>query len=75
MNKVKINGHEAEGLAVWWAVVTGACNKCQHLCVCESDDTFRPPEDAACMVRKKQIIEDNNKRRKPEGKENEKDKN
>ena len=41
----------AEGLAVHWAVITGACNSCKYLSACESDasDAWNSlPQDAAC---------------------------
>lgn len=49
---------QAEGQAVSWAVVSGACDKCQHLTVCINSDgnTWRPPDTAACMVRKAEIL-------------------
>ena len=48
----------AEGQAVSWAVATGACDKCRHLAVCSRSDgvTWRPPDTAACMVRKAELL-------------------
>lgn len=48
----------AEGQAVSWAVVTGACDKCGYLTTCMNSDgsTWRPPDTAACMARKKEIL-------------------
>jgi len=41
-----------EGLAVQWAVTSGACNSCCYLEACEnSDTTWAFPEDAPCMVK------------------------
>ena len=46
---------QAEGLAVNWAVITGACNYCRHVKICSSElsdylwETF--PHDAPCMVK------------------------
>lgn len=48
----------AEGQAVSWAVATGACDKCSYLAVCSASDgiTWRPPDTAACMVRKAELL-------------------
>ena len=42
----------AEGRAVQWAVVNGACNRCQHLAQCRKDENFKFPENAPCMLKK-----------------------
>lgn len=42
----------AEGRAVQWAVVNGACNMCKHLQQCESDNKFEFPQNAPCMIKK-----------------------
>lgn len=47
---------QAEGLAVCWAVASGACDKCRHLPMCESCRTFVPPADSACMVKKRELL-------------------
>lgn len=47
---------QAEGIAVSWVVASGACDKCPHLPRCESDRTFVPPADAACMIKKVEIL-------------------
>lgn len=49
---------QAEGLAVQWAVMSGACDKCRSLKRCESDATFVFPSGAACMVRKGEILQE-----------------
>ena len=49
---------QAEGMAVQWAVVSGACDKCQYLKRCESDAAFVFPAMAACMVRKNEILQE-----------------
>lgn len=48
----------AEGQAVSWAVATGACDKCSYLAGCSRSDgvTWRPPDTAACMVRKEELL-------------------
>lgn len=46
-----------EGLAVYWAVMTGACSRCEYLSKCESNNEgkgFEFPQDVACMVRKQE---------------------
>lgn len=40
-----------EGLAVNWALLSGACNKCKYLKQCESGNSIFP-EDAPCMKKK-----------------------
>ncbi len=47
---------QAEGLGVAFALMTGACNGCESLKQCETDDTFIFPENAPCMKRKREII-------------------
>ena len=47
---------QAEGIAVNWAVLSGACNTCPYLSRCESDESFFPHSNAACMVRKDEIL-------------------
>lgn len=47
---------QAEGIAVAWAVMNGQCEACPVLSRCESDDDFEFPQDAACMVRKREIL-------------------
>lgn len=39
-----------EGIGVNHAFATGACDRCPHLPECESDESFRFPDDAACMI-------------------------
>ena len=41
---------QREGLAVHWAIVSGACTKCSFLKRCENDDRFKFPPNAPCMV-------------------------
>lgn len=47
---------QAEGIAVTWAVASGACNKCRHLQVCRCYTDFVPPGTAACMTKKAEIL-------------------
>lgn len=42
----------AEGMAVQWAVLSGACNECKYLKQCSNDSGFVFPENAACMEKK-----------------------
>lgn len=53
---------QAEGLAVSWAVQTGACLMCEHLQNCESNRNFVFPEDSPCVKRKGEILEQLNGR-------------
>ena len=47
---------QAEGIAVFSAVMSGECNKCLSLAECSTNDHFRFPEDAFCMKRKDVIL-------------------
>ena len=47
----------AEGQAVIWAMASGACNSCEHLQRCSTDDRFVFPADAACMKKKAELLE------------------
>ena len=38
-----------EGLGVYMALITGACNKCPHLSECEGNEHFKFPQNASCM--------------------------
>lgn len=49
---------QAEGMAVQWAVVSGACDKCKYLKRCENDAAFVFPSAADCMVRKNKILQE-----------------
>ena len=44
---------QKEGLAVHWAVVSGACNLCKYLPECETNEKFKFPKDAPCMMKKR----------------------
>lgn len=46
----------AEGLAIQWAVMSGACNSCKNLYECESKSNFVFPKRAACMKKKAELI-------------------
>ena len=46
----------AEGRAVQWAVLSGACNKCKYLSQCESDNNFEFPQNAPCMIKKIELM-------------------
>lgn len=48
----------AEGRAISWAIATGACNSCEHLQRCSTDDRFAFPADAACMKKKTELLEE-----------------
>ena len=46
----------AEGRAVQWAAVSGACNRCNHLQKCENDNNFEFPQNAPCMIKKSELL-------------------
>ena len=46
----------AEGVAVQWAVVSGACNSCNHLQQCESNNNFKFPNNAPCTIKKSELL-------------------
>lgn len=48
---------QAEGWAVAQAVANGWCNACRLRFRCEHDPDFVFPQDMACMVRKREILE------------------
>lgn len=54
--KAYIRDKQAEGVGVNWAVVSGACNACPYLARCESDRSFKFPEDAACIGKKNEVL-------------------
>ena len=49
---------QAEGIAIAWAVTSGACNLCRLRSRCECDPDFTIPQDRACMIRKKEILQE-----------------
>jgi hypothetical protein len=51
-----MNEKIAEAGAVSWAVWSSACNSCRYLPQCESDDSFRFPNDAPCMKIKAEML-------------------
>ncbi len=48
----------AEGMAVNWAVVNGACEECINLNQCASERDFKFPIDSPCMIKKAQILKE-----------------
>ncbi len=46
----------AEGRAVQWAVVSGACDKCDYLKKCETDNGFVFPKNSPCMIKKAEYL-------------------
>ena len=46
---------QAEGIAVFSAIMSGKCNDCQSYAECTTNDHFKFPIDAYCM-RQKAII-------------------
>lgn len=47
---------QAEGLGVQAAALLGECFRCEHYARCSTDETFKFPEDAFCMVRRNGIL-------------------
>lgn len=47
---------QAEGVGVNWAFCSGACNYCPYLPRCESDNEFVFPADAACTIKKNEVL-------------------
>jgi hypothetical protein len=48
------NDKKLEGIAIFASVVSGDCNRCPVLDKCERDQLGKFPEDAACMIRKRE---------------------
>lgn len=46
----------AEGRAIQWAVVSGACNRCQHKRECENNSKFKYPPLAPCTIKKYEFL-------------------
>lgn len=46
----------AEGRAIQWAVISGACNVCKYLTECTRNRDFVFPEKAACMKKKAEYL-------------------
>ena len=49
----------AEGRAVQWAVITGACTKCKYLKTCANEIDFEFPKNAPCMEKKEELLKEN----------------
>lgn len=49
---------QAEGLGVQAAVVLGECFQCKDYARCSTDETFKLPADAACMVRRDMVLKE-----------------
>lgn len=50
----------AEGRAIQWAIVSGACNKCDYYRKCEKDVFFKFPQNAPCMIKKTVFLRGDN---------------
>ena len=50
----------AEGRAISLAIVSGACNRCEHLPRCSTDVSFKFPDDAFCMKEKAKLLKEGN---------------
>lgn len=49
---------QAEGLGVQAAVILGECFRCKDYARCSTDETFKLPADAACMVRRDMVLKE-----------------
>lgn len=47
----------AEALGIGGSVLNGECDKCPSVAVCSTNSRFVFPEDAACMIRKRKILQ------------------
>lgn len=47
----------AEGLGIAASVLNGECDTCPSVAVCSSNGRFKFPDDAACMVHKRDILQ------------------
>ena len=46
----------AEAKAIQWAVMSGACNRCNHRYECEHNRNFKFPKRADCMKKKAELL-------------------
>ncbi|MBQ3006783.1 MAG: hypothetical protein IJD78_04390 [Clostridia bacterium] len=46
----------AEGQAIQWAVMSGACDRCSHRYECEHNRNFKFPKRADCMKKKAELL-------------------
>lgn len=46
----------AEAKAIQWAVMNGACDKCNHRYECENKRNFKFPKRADCMKKKSELL-------------------
>lgn len=49
---------QAEGLGVQAAVILGECFRCKDYARCSTDEMFKFPADAACMVRRDMVLKE-----------------
>lgn len=49
---------QAEGIAIAWAVTSGACTSCRLRYRCEVDPDFVFPKAMVCMVKKQEILKE-----------------
>lgn len=56
-------GRQLEAIAISQTVALGECNECPYLKWCEADMDFCYPLDAACMARKRALLEAANDRK------------
>lgn len=55
--------HQAEGIAIAIAIVSGKCDICPHIALCSTDDNFKFPVDAFCMRKKRELLAEKGERR------------
>lgn len=49
---------KCEALAIWWAFISRKCDVCPYHGPCETQSKFDFPADAACMEKKKELLEE-----------------
>lgn len=55
----------AEAKAIQWAVMNGACDRCNHRYECENKRNFIFPKRADCMKKKAELLKKMNTKEKP----------
>lgn len=53
---ITFNNLIAEAKAIQWAVMSGACYRCNHRYECEHKRNFKFPKRADCMKKKSELL-------------------
>lgn len=53
---ITFNNLIAEAKAIQWAVMSGACYRCNHRYECEHKRNFKFPKRADCMKKKAELL-------------------